>query len=161
ERPASGLFTDYARLCRIVTLAEYRARLGADFDPDRLIDFSEIGRSRQRADAEAAAFERMFGATLSPRRPLNIALDEDARYADAGRLPALGRLVRDAEHGRAALEVANQRCGELEERLDVLRALTVLEDLGVPRARWGEPDWVAGHLAGSDGPATAAAEARR
>lgn len=161
ERPATSLFADFQRLCRVASIEEYRARLGSAFTPDRLIDIAEVERTRERESAEGEAFVRLFGRTLSRHRPIGIDLEAAARLDRAVLAAGLAQRSAESAAARAQLEADNDAAHGSEERLDALEHLAVLDSAGVPRAEWGEAGGIAELLGGEAGPATAAGEVRR
>ena len=68
--PASVLFDDFDRLCRISTLEFYQARLGEEFDKRRLTSTNELVSERDAEFEAREALDRYFQVHLPIMQPL-------------------------------------------------------------------------------------------
>jgi Zn-dependent protease with chaperone function len=68
--PASVLFDDFDRLCRISTLEFYQARLGEEFDKRRLTSTNELVSERDAEFEAREALDRYFQVRLPIMQPL-------------------------------------------------------------------------------------------
>lgn len=68
--PASVLFDDFDRLCRISTLEYYQARMGEEFDKKRLTSTEELVSERDAEFESRKALDRYFQVHLPIMQPL-------------------------------------------------------------------------------------------
>lgn len=110
EAPAAALFHEVDGLCKVVTVAEYRERLGGRLDHMQLQPTEIVVKRGAVDDKLAATMERYFGTPIHAQRPFPIRTPSLAPPAELERAAAALAELRDRQ--RAAARVAKQAIDE-------------------------------------------------